>query len=95
MDDSIKDAVYDEVEVAVEAKVNAIIDPQDKSEHVDGELNFLRIAQVSKVVEERVLLAGYGEVQADCNCTTSERIDFQECVPNEDGRDVSFYSFIC
>ena len=95
MDDSIKDAVFSDVKVAVEEKVNAIIDPQDKKDHVDGELNFLRKAKVSNPVEEGVLLAGYGEVQADCNCTTSKRIDFQECVPNEDGRDVSFYSFIC
>ena len=89
MDESIKDQVFSEVETAVERKVNEVIDPQDKSEHQVGELNFLRKAQVSNVVEERTLLASYGEIQFDCNCTTSTRIDFQECVPIED-RDVSF-----
>merc|ERR1712168_1511775 len=53
----IKATVYDEVETAVEEKVNAIITPQTPADHVNGELNFLRAADVSQVVEERDLLA--------------------------------------
>ena len=53
-----------------------------------GELNFLRRAEVSKVVEEKEVLASYGKIQFDCDCDTNKRIDFQACEPIE-GRDVS------
>ena len=88
LDAGIKETVFAEVEAAVDERVNAIIDPKTTDEHEVGSLNFLRKAEVSKVVEERTLLADYGDVQFDCNCATGKRIDFQECVPVE-GRDVS------
>ena len=88
LDKSIKDDVFAEVETAVGQRVNAIIEPKSENEHEVGALNFLRPAQVSKVQEERQLLASYGDVQFDCNCATGKRIDFQACEPNE-GRDVS------
>lgn len=88
LDSDIKGTVFAEVEAAVDERVNAIIDPKTTNEHEVGALNFLRKAEVSNVVEERQLLADYGEVQFDCNCATSKRIDFQACEPVE-GRDVS------
>ena len=88
LDVGIKDTVFAEVETAVDERVNAIINPKTTSEHEVGALNFLRRAQVSEVQEENELLANYGPVKFDCDCITSTRIDFQECVPVE-GRDVS------
>lgn len=88
LDTDIKDTVFAEVETAVDERVNAIINPKTTSEHEVGALNFLRRAQVSEVQEENELLANYGPVKFDCNCTSSTRIDFRECVPVE-GRDVS------
>ena len=89
MDETIKDDVFTEVEAAVEEKVNVIVNPKSRADHEVGGLNFLRKADVSKVQEERSLLAGYGETQFDCDCNSGTRNDFQECVPI-DNRDVSF-----
>ena len=88
MDSVIKDTVYGEVEAAVETKVNDIITPQTEADHVNGELNFLRAADVSQVVEERDLLAAYGDIIFDCDCATNKRVDYQECqeVENRDVR---------
>ena len=88
LDRDIIETVYAEVADAVDERVNAIIYPKTTNEHEVGALNFLRRAEVSMVVEERQLLAEYGEVQTDCNCATGKRIDFQECEPVV-GRDVS------
>ena len=88
LDESIKADVFDEVSIAVGERVNAIIEPKSENEHEVGALNFLRAAQVSKVQEERQLLASYGPIQLDCNCKTGKRVDFQACEPIE-GRDVS------
>ena len=89
LDASIKENVFTEVRTAVNEKVNEVIDPKEKGDHVVGELNFLRPAQVSNVVEERTILASYGDIQKDCDCDAGKRIDFQICEPI-DGRDVSF-----
>ena len=88
MDETIKDDVFAEIRSAVDEKINNVIDPQGKNDHVVGELNFLRAAQISNVVEEITILASYGEIQFDCDCETNKRIDFQLCEPIE-GRDVS------
>ena len=89
LDASIKENVFTEVRTAVDEKVNEVIDPKEKGDHVVGELNFLRRAQVSSVVEEKEILASYGDIQNDCDCDAGKRIDFQICEPI-DGRDVSF-----
>jgi len=90
LDESIVFDVFDQVETAVDKRVNAIIEPKSLNDmnHENGALNFLRAAKVSKVQEERQLLASYGPVKFDCNCETGKRIDFQACEPIE-GRDVS------
>ena len=88
LDTSIQETVFAEVKDAVDTRVNDIIDPKTTEDHEVGALNFLRRAVVSDVQEENELLANYGPVKFDCNCTDSTRIDFRECVPVE-GRDVS------
>ena len=91
MDTDIKENVFQEVRTAVDDKVNEVITPKTTDEHVVGSLNFLRRATVTRVQEERLILASYGPVQFDCNCDTGRRIDFQECESIE-GRDVSSFS---
>ena len=56
----------------------------------EGELDFIREVEVSNVVEE-IEFATYGDVQADCDCETGKRVDFQACEPIG-GRNVRFFS---
>lgn len=88
-----EDAVFAQVRNAVDTKVNEVVNPQGKGDHVVGELNFLRRAEVDTVKQEKELLAGYGDPIFDCDCENNKRIDYQECKPVE-GRDVSLTQII-